>query len=124
MAFTRLLRAAGVSALLAGAVVVLLPLGGPVACGGCSVKITTETLPDGVVGVEYFFELDSDCGGDSWFLDQGNLPPGISLSNGGRLRGTPLLANVYTFTIGVVDFDDGDFAFRGFVLTVLDADAS
>lgn len=114
-----LLRVLAAPALVVGLLVVALPLGGPVACGGCSVKITTDALPDGVVGAEYFVQLDSDCGGDQWFLDAGTLPPGIALSNGGKLTGTPLLAGVYTFTIGVVDFDDGDFAFRGFVLTVL-----
>ncbi|HEY8514460.1 MAG TPA: hypothetical protein VIS07_02990 [Candidatus Binatia bacterium] len=107
--------------LVVGLLVVALPLGGPVACGGCDVKIVSESLPDGVVGVPYFFDLDSDCGGDAWFLEQGNLPPGIELRDDGHMRGTPLLPGVYAFTIGVVDFDDGDFAFRGFVLTVNDA---
>jgi hypothetical protein len=119
-----LLRLLAAPAFVVGLIVVALPLGGPVACGGCSVKIETDALPDGIVGAEYFTQLDSDCGGDQWFLDNGNLPPGIALSNGGKLTGTPLLAGVYTFTIGVVDFDDGDFAFRGFVLNVLGGDAS
>ncbi|MEW6273063.1 MAG: Ig domain-containing protein [Thermodesulfobacteriota bacterium] len=121
MAAYRALRLLAAPGLVVALLVVALPLGGPVACGGCSVKIETESLPDGIVGVEYFLQLDSDCGGDEWFLDQGNLPPGIALSNGGKLTGTPLLAGVYTFTIGVVDYDDAEFAFRGFVMTVLDA---
>ena len=119
-----LLRVLAAPAFLVGLTVVALPLGGPVACDGCSVKIETDALPDGVVGAEYFVQLDSECGGDQWFLDEGNLPPGIALSNGGKLTGTPLLPGVYTFTIGVVDYDEGDFAFRGFVLTVLGPDAA
>lgn len=115
----RLLRFLAAPSMVVALLVVALPLGGPVACDGCSTKITTDALPDGVVGEEYFVQLDSDCGGDQWFLDEGNLPPGIALSNGGKLSGAPLLAGVYTFTIGVVDYDDGDFTFRGFVLTVL-----
>jgi hypothetical protein len=111
-------------AVVVAALAVALALGGPVACDGCSVKITTDALPDGIVGVEYFVQLDSDCGGDVWFLEEGNLPPGITLSDGGKLAGTPLLAGVYGFTIGVVDYDDGDFAFRGFVLAVLEAAGS
>jgi len=117
----RRLRVLFAPVLVVGVLVVALPLGGPVACGGCSTKITTPSLPDGIVGQEYFVQLDSDCGGDAWFLEQGTLPPGIALSDGGKLSGTPVLAGVYTFTIGVVDFDDGDFAFRGFALTVLEA---
>ena len=115
----RALRFLAAPWLVVALLVVALPLGGPVACDGCSTSIETAALPDGVVGEEYFVQLDSDCGGDEWFLDEGNLPPGIALSNGGKLTGTPLLAGAYTFTIGVVDYDDGDFAFRGFLLTVL-----
>ena len=119
----RALRRMAAPAVVVGLLVVALPLGGPVACDGCSTSISTSELPDGVVGEQYFVQLDSDCGGDQWFLDEGILPPGIALSNGGKLTGTPLLPGLYTFTIGVVDYDDGDYAFRGFALTVLPADA-
>ncbi|MBM4244411.1 MAG: hypothetical protein FJ148_11440 [Deltaproteobacteria bacterium] len=120
---SRVLRRIAAPAVVVGLLVVALPLGGPVACDGCSTSISTSELPDGIVGQEYFVQLDSDCGGDQWFLDSGTLPPGIALSNGGKLTGAPLLAGLYTFTIGVVDYDDGDYAFRGFALTVLPADA-
>jgi len=120
MLVRRALRFLAAPAVVVALLVVALPLGGPVACSSCSVTIETSELPVGIIGAEYFVQLDSDCGGDQWFLDEGNLPPGIALSNGGKLSGTPLLAGVYTFTIGVVDYDDGDFAFRGFLLTVLD----
>jgi hypothetical protein len=113
------LRSLAAPAVVVALLVVALQIGGPVGCDGCSVKIETSELPDATVGVDYFVQLDSDCGGDQWFLDEGNLPPGIALSNGGKLTGAPLLVGIYTFTIGVVDYDDGDFAFRGFVLTVL-----
>jgi len=120
---SRVLRRIAAPAVVVGLLVVALPLGGPVACDGCSTSISTSELPDGIVGQEYFVQLDSDCGGDQWFLDSGTLPPGIALSNGGKLTGAPLLAGLYTFTIGVVDYDDGDYAFRGFALTVLPDDA-
>jgi len=119
----RSLRRITAPAVVVGFLVAALPLGGPVACEGCSTSIETGALPDGVVGAAYFVQLDSDCGGDQWFLDSGTLPPGIALSNGGKLSGAPLLPGLYTFTIGVVDYDDGDYAFRGFALTVLPADA-
>lgn len=118
-----LLRFLAAPAVVVGLLVVALPLGGPVACDGCSTSIETSELPSGIVGQEYFVQLDSDCGGDQWFVDEGILPPGIALSNGGKLTGTPQIPGVYAFTIGVVDYDDGDYAFRGFALTVLPANA-
>ena len=119
MLVRRALRFLAAPTVVVALLVTALPLGGPVACGGCSVKIESSSLPDGVVGVGYEVDLDSACGGDIWFLEQGNLPPGILLLDNGKLRGAPLLAGVFTFTIGVIDGDDGDFAFRGFVLTVV-----
>ena len=123
MLLRRVLRTLAAPAVVVALVVVALPLGGPLGCDGCSTSISTSELPNGVVGQEYFVQLDSDCGGDEWFIDEGILPPGIALSNGGKLTGTPLLPGVYAFTIGVVDYDDGDYAFRGFALTVLPANA-
>ena len=119
----RLLRWLAAPAVIVGLLVVALPLGGPLGCDGCSTSISTSELPDGVVGEDYFVQLDSDCGGDQWFIDEGILPPGIALSNGGKLTGAPTLPGIYAFTIGVVDYDDGDSAFRGFALTVLPANA-
>jgi hypothetical protein len=119
----RLLRWLAAPAVVVALLVVALPLGGPLGCDGCSTSIATSSLPDAVVGEDYFVQLDSDCGGDQWFIDEGILPPGIALSNGGKLTGAPTLPGIYAFTVGVVDDDDGDFAFRGFALTVLPANA-
>jgi hypothetical protein len=110
-------------AVLVAIVVAALPLGGPLGCDGCSTSISTSELPDGVVGQSYFEQLDSDCGGDQWFIDDGILPPGIALSNGGKLTGAPTLPGIFAFTIGVFDEDNGDYAFRGFSFTVLPANA-
>lgn len=123
MLVRRVLRWLAAPAVVVGLLVLALPLGGPLGCDGCSTSISTSSLPDAIVGEDYFVQLDSDCGGDQWFIDEGILPPGIALSNGGKLTGTPQLPGVYTFTIGVVDYDDGDYAFRGFALTVLPANA-
>ena len=38
-------------------------------------RITTNELPEAVVGMPYFFRLDSDCGGDDWFLAEGKTEP-------------------------------------------------
>jgi hypothetical protein len=91
---------------------------GGMGCGHCDLKIATQSLPDGTVGTEYRSHIDSDCGGDTWAVVEGNLPPGIGLMNDGDLRGTPLLEGSYSFTVGVHDFSSGQNAFKGFLLTV------
>ena len=90
----------------------------PLGCSDCSTEIATNTLPDGSVGVLYSFQMISDCGGDFWYLSQGTLPPGIGLLDNGILRGTATDPGVATFTIGVIDTDSGDSAFKGFSLTI------
>jgi hypothetical protein len=42
-------------------------------------------------------------GGLTWSVTGGALPPGINLSAGGILHGTPTAAGVYNFTVGVTD---------------------
>ncbi len=102
-------------------VVFLAAVPGPIGCNDCNLQITTEALPDGIVGENYSFGLSSQCGGDFWFLDNGNLPPGIGLLAEGQLRGTPTLAGSFAFTLGVVDGDTLETALKGFVLTVQEA---
>jgi hypothetical protein len=98
--------------------VLLVAVSGPAGCNDCNLRITTEDLPDGIVGENYSFGLSSQCGGDFWFLDHGNLPPGIGLLTEGQLRGTPTLAGSFSFTLGVVNGDTFETALKGFVLTV------
>jgi hypothetical protein len=107
------LRSIGVVA----AVAVVLCAGG---CSDCDVKITTDSLPDGVVGVDYRFQFDSDCGGDFWDIEFGSLPPGIELQDDGDLRGAPTVAGSFVFTVSVFDFD-GHESSKGFSLTVVEA---
>jgi len=90
----------------------------PLGCSDCSTEIATNTLPDGSVGVAYSFQMISDCGGDFWYVSQGNLPPGIGLLDNGILRGTATVPGITTFTIGVIDTDSGASAFKGFTLTI------
>ena len=95
----------------------------PVALDGCyrhfcELEIETDALPDGTVGQFYAFELDSDCGGDFWFLRSGNLPPGIALEDDGDLVGTPTRRGEFIFTVGLEDLFTGELVFKGFVLTI------
>ena len=39
----------------------------------------------------------------TWTVDSGTLPPGLSLSSGGAITGTPTAAGTYNFTMKVVD---------------------
>lgn len=86
----------------------------------CDLKIQTDALPAGVVNVEYRFNLDSKCGGDDWFIADGQLPPGISLQSDGDLLGVPVAVGVFNFTVGLVDYDyyDYDEAYKGFQIVI------
>jgi hypothetical protein len=94
---------------------IAIVLGG---CSDCSLSVSTKSLPAGVVGVRYFSELHSDCGGDVWFIQTGGLPPGIELQDNGDVQGTPTLAGVYTFTVGVFDFGSGETAYKGLSIAI------
>jgi hypothetical protein len=63
--------------------------------------ITTESLPDGVVGTEYSATLTAT--GDTpitWSISVGALPAGLSISpNTGKISGMPTTANTYNFTV-------------------------
>lgn len=93
---------------------------------GCDLKIQTGALPAGVVNVEYRFNLDSKCGGDDWFISNGDLPPGISLQSDGDLLGVPIVPGVFNFTVGVIEYDfyDYDEAYKGFQIIVTGAAAA
>jgi hypothetical protein len=110
-------RVRRVAALAVGVALVLVVAG----CSDCDVKITTGALPDGIVGVDYSARIDSDCGGDAFFIDDGTIPPGIEFQDDGDLRGTPLVAGTFVFTVVAVDFSGGDESTKGFSITVLDA---
>lgn len=86
----------------------------------CDLKIQSNALPAGVVNVEYRFNLDSKCGGDDWFIADGNLPPGIALQSDGDLLGVPVAVGTFNFTVGVVDYDYYyyDEAYKGFQLII------
>jgi hypothetical protein len=78
---------------------ILLPL---------SMTITTQSLPNGVVGVAYVSTTLRQQGGTApytWSLDpaSGPLPLGLNLSAGGVLTGTPTVAGAASVAIDVTD---------------------
>lgn len=102
--------------MLAAAVLLMLNLG-PSGCA-CDLEIATDSLPNAMVNRAYSYGLDSHCGGDTWFLASGELPPGIGLQSNGDVEGVPTLPGLFSFTVGLIDFNSGDEAFKGFALLV------
>ncbi|MBI2892132.1 MAG: putative Ig domain-containing protein [Deltaproteobacteria bacterium] len=67
-----------------------------------SLRITTATLPDGIVGAEYETRLEADGPGDHfWGFTSGRLPPGLTLSQSGLLGGTPSAEGDFVFSVRV-----------------------
>lgn len=72
---------------------------------GATLSVTTTSLPDGVVGTAYSQTLNATGGVTpyAWARTVGNLPPGLTMSTGGVITGTPTTAGTYTFTVKVED---------------------
>jgi hypothetical protein len=85
---------------------------------GAGLSITNSSpLPNGTVGVGYSQTLSATGGTPpyTWSVISGSLPPGLSLSSGGVLSGTPTTANTYNFTVQV---SGGGTASKAFSLTI------
>jgi hypothetical protein len=91
-------------------------------CGTAqAVNISTNSLPDGTVGSAYSVQLQANAGRTPymWTLTaESRLPPGLTITPGGRISGTPTTAGDYAFTITVVD-SRLDTANRSFTIRVL-----
>ncbi len=66
---------------------------------------TTSPLTSGVVGTFYSQTLAASGGTPpyTWTVLSGSLPAGLTLSSGGVLSGTPLVAGTQTFTVSLND---------------------
>lgn len=72
------------------------------------IQITTSTLPNGVVGVPYEFNIPTTGATAASFKVSGNVPPGLLLSNQGTLKGTPTLEGTYAFTVIATGVDGSE----------------
>ena len=83
-----------------------------------ALSIDTSSLPSGEVGVFYTYTLTASGGGGtySWSMSSGLLPPGLSLSPGGVISGTPTADGAYSFTVTVNSLE-GE-ATKGLSITV------
>ena len=73
------------------------------------VSTTFSAPPAADVGGAYSDTLTATGGTApyTWSVNAGTLPPGLSLSSGGVLAGTPATAGSYPFTVNVIDANNG-----------------
>jgi hypothetical protein len=69
------------------------------------VVITTNSLPNGAVGVPYTATLTVAGGFPPyvWSIQSGNLPTGLSVDVNGNITGTPSAGGTFNFVVLVVD---------------------
>ncbi len=81
--------------------------------------VITSTPGDGEVGVAYVhqFTASGGTGTLSWDVTSGSLPAGLTLSNSGKLSGTPTTDGDFTFRVKVTD-EDGDTVNKQFTVTI------
>ncbi|MCC6390036.1 MAG: putative Ig domain-containing protein [Bryobacterales bacterium] len=81
---------------------------------GGGLTITTASLNNGTVGAVYPTLALTASGGSgvgyTWAFIGGQLPPGLTLTGGGLLAGTPTTAGTYQPTIQVTDSTGGTFS--------------
>ncbi|HJT88877.1 MAG TPA: Ig domain-containing protein, partial [Bryobacteraceae bacterium] len=90
---------------------------------GQGVTITTSaSLPKAIQGVAYSATLTTSggSGGVKWSVTSGQVPPGLTLSSGGAISGTPIQAGTYSFTVQATD-SSSSTATAPFSLAVLPA---
>jgi hypothetical protein len=81
--------------------------------------VTTLSVPAGAVGSSYSTQLQASVNPPlAWSLASGNLPPGISLSGGGLLLGTPTSTGTFAFTVKVTSESPSQEATRSFQIVV------
>jgi len=68
----------------------------------CSAWVTDAALPDAFDGFEYSEQI-TYIPSMNYSVTAGSLPPGLSLSVGGLLSGTPTTVGDYSFTIQATD---------------------
>ena len=71
-----------------------------------ALDIVTTSLPNGVVGQSYSFQMVAQGGTApyTWMLPaRQSLPPGLAMSSAGAISGTPTRAGNYNFRVQVID---------------------
>ena len=83
--------------------------------------IVTAAIGSGEMGTPYAFTFLAANGNAPliWTLSSGSLPPGLALTAGGMILGTPTSAGIYDFEITLTD-EDGDTAMASFIIGIID----
>jgi hypothetical protein len=78
-------------------------------------------LPDATVGIQYNHQLSGreGCPPYTFKLSSGSMPPGISITSGGNITGTPTQAGTWGFYLALDDVCNSPEAARAFSLTVV-----
>ncbi|MDO8678503.1 MAG: carboxypeptidase-like regulatory domain-containing protein, partial [Acidobacteriota bacterium] len=87
--------------------------------GGININ-TGSDLGSTTAGSSYSRTLSACCAGSiTWSQIGGSLPPGVSLSSGGLLSGSPSATGIYTFLVQAADAANAaNYAARQFTLNV------
>ncbi len=77
----------------------------PVAINPTQLQVATSFLPSGIQTAPYHASLQATGGTPpyTWAIISGNLPPGLTLSLGGDISGTPTQYGTSYFTVQVTD---------------------
>ena len=92
-------------------------------CGaptGPSITLSPPSVPNGTVGTPYPSTSITQSGGTApatFTVTSGTLPPGLNLSSGGTLGGTPTATGTFNFTIRATDAN-GFTGTRAYTLTI------
>lgn len=87
------------------------------AFSGPPVWVTAASLPGATNGTPYTTSV-SATGAVSYAVFSGSLPPGLTLSSGGALSGTPTATGSFAFTVRATGSVPSLFTDRAFTLVV------
>jgi hypothetical protein len=91
---------------------------------GHTLTLAPATLPGGTNGAPYASQTLTASGGVapySYVVTAGSVPPGLTLTTGGVLSGTPTSAGTFGFTVTATDVD-GDTVARTYSVTIAAGD--
>ena len=65
-----------------------------------SITVTTNAVPDGMVGASYAFQLQqTGATSAEWTIESGSLPAGLSMDLGGFISGAPIESGQFPFRV-------------------------
>jgi len=68
------------------------------ACNDKAVAIATMSMPNGVIGHTYSYQMQGQ-NVSAWSISSGILPPGLQMSSTGLVSGTPTVIGTFSFVV-------------------------